>query len=84
MSELIFSVVVEEIKSAFEETISDADVIQLLYDGVADPAGITNSKGESIFVSKTTAHAIVNRKRRGGNPLTIIRKHSCDPKVINL
>lgn len=82
MEDLVFSTVLKEIKAAFVEPVSDPDLIQLLYDGIAIPANITNQNGDAIIVSKPSASAIMNRKR-GGNALKVIRQHSIDEVVVN-
>lgn len=75
MRELVFSTVIAEIKNAFVDEISDPELIELLYRGVAEPLGIKLSK-----VQKGAASKIVNRSPQG-NALRIIRGHSQDPKV---
>ena len=75
MRELVFSTVIAEIKNAFVDEISDPELIELLYRGVAEPLGITLSK-----VQKGTASKIVNRLPQG-NPLRVIKGHSQDPAV---
>lgn len=80
MDELVFATVVVELKQAWNETISDPDLIMLLYSAVAEPLGLTNQNGDPIFVSKPNASKIVNRLP-GGNPLKVIRKGSDDKRV---
>lgn len=75
MRELVLATVVAEIKNAFVDEISDPELIELLYRGVAEPLGMTLSK-----VGKGTASKIVNRAPQG-NPLRIIKGHSQDPEV---
>lgn len=82
MDDLVLATVAKEIKAAFADSISDMDMIQLLYNAVAYPANLMNQNGDTIFVPKATASAIMNRKK-GGNPLRIIRKHSMDEAVKN-
>lgn len=80
MDELVFATVVVELKQAWNETISDPDLIMLLYSAVAEPLGLSNQNGDPIFVNKPTASKIVNRLP-GGNPLKVIRKGSNDGRV---
>lgn len=75
MRELVFSTVIAEIKNVFVDEISDPELIELLYRGVAGPMGITLNK-----VQRGTASKIVNRAPQG-NPLKVIRTNSQDPKV---
>lgn len=75
MRELVFATVIAEIKNAFVDEISDPELIELLYRGVAGPLGITVNK-----VQKGTASKIVNRAPQG-NALRVIRGNSQDPKV---
>ena len=60
MRELVLATVVAEIKNAFVDEISDPELIELLYRGVAEPLGMTLSK-----VGKGTASKIVNRAPQG-------------------
>lgn len=80
MGELVFATILLEIKNAFKDTVADPDLIELLYDAVALPAGLTNSNGSSITVSKGTASKIINREK-GGNPLKAIRNASQEKRV---
>lgn len=41
MRELVLATVVAEIKNAFVDEISDPELIELLYRGVAEPLGMT-------------------------------------------
>lgn len=82
MDELVFATVVIELKKAWNNIILDPDLIELLYDAVAEPVGLTNQVGNVFSVSKTVASKIVNRQP-GGNPLKIIRKQSDDKRVIS-
>lgn len=75
MRELVFATVIAEIKNAFVDEISDPDLIELLYRGVAEPLGIQINK-----VQKGAASKIVNREP-GGKPLRIIKGHSQDAVV---
>ena len=75
MQEMVLATVVTEIKNAFVDEISDPELIELLYRGIAEPLGIKLSK-----VQKGTASKIVNRAPQG-NPLRVIRGHSQDPEV---
>ena len=56
MRELVLATVVAEIKNAFVDEISDPELIELLYRGVAEPLGMTLSK-----VGKGTASKIVSQ-----------------------
>ena len=75
MRELVFSTVIAEIKNAFIDEISDPELIELLYRGVAEPLGIMLNK-----VQRGTASKIVNRAPQG-NALRVIKGHSQDPEV---
>lgn len=81
LKELVFAIVIIELKKAWNDTISTPDLIELLYDAVAEPVGLSNQNGDSFTVSKTVASKIVNRQP-GGNPLKVIRKKSEDEKVL--
>lgn len=82
MDELVFATVINELKLSSKETIADPDLINLLYDAVAEPINLTNKNGDPITVSKGTASKIVNRTK-GGNPNRDIRKHSQDQRVLD-
>lgn len=77
MREFVFATVLAEIKNDFVEEVSDPELIQLLYGGVAYPLGMQIST-----VSKSTASKIVNREP-GGRPLRVIRGHCQDDIVKN-
>ena len=80
-AKLVFAVYLEELKGAWNETISEPDLVNLLYDAISEPAGLLNRRGETITVSKGTASKIFKRLR-GGNVNQTIRKHSHDSAVI--
>ena len=83
MNELVFSTVLKELKTSWKDSIiADPDLIELLYDAVAEPAGLVNKEGDAITVSKGQASKIVNRQK-GGNPLKAIRDHSSDKEVLD-
>lgn len=77
MRELVFATILAEIKNDFVDEVSDPELIQLLYGGVAYPLGITVGQ-----VSKGTASLIVNREPKG-RPLKVIRGHCQDEVVKN-
>lgn len=81
MKELVFATVLTELKTSWGDTIADPDLINLLYDAVAEPTGLTNKNGDPITVSKGTASKIMNRQN-GGNPNRSIRKKSVESSVI--
>ncbi len=81
MKELVFATVLAELKTSWGDTVADPDLINLLYDAVAVPVGLTNKNGEPITISKGTASKIVNRKN-GGNPHRSIRSRSTDDRVL--
>lgn len=82
MSELVFATVISELKTSWAESISDPEMIELLYDAVALPTGLLNQNGDTITVPKGTASKIVNREV-GGNVRQDIRTHSTDQKVLD-
>ena len=82
MDEMVFATFLMFLKDAWDEVISEVDLIQLLYDGVADPANIRTSDGNVICVAKSTASKVFARQS-GGNVRRDIRKHVSDPAVIN-
>ena len=81
MKELVFATVLAELKAFWADTIADPDLINLLYDAVAEPVGLTNKNGEPITVAKGTASKIMKRQP-GGNPNRSIRSKSADDKVL--
>lgn len=81
MKELVFATVLAELKAFWADTIADPDLINLLYDAVAEPVGLTNKNGEPITVAKGTASKIMKRLP-GGNPNRSIRSKSADDKVL--
>lgn len=80
MKELVFATVLAELKASWGETIADPDLINLLYDAISMPVGLTNRKGDPITVSKGTASKIMNRQT-GGNAHRSIRSKSTDYRV---
>ena len=81
MADLVLATVVSELKMSWGTSISNENLINLLYDVVSIPAGLYNKKGETISVSKTVASYIVNRQP-GGNVNQQIREHSQDDAVL--
>lgn len=81
MKEFVFATVLAELKASWADTIADPDLINLLYDAVAEPVGLTNKNGEPITVAKGTASKIMKRQP-GGNPNRSIRSKSADDKVL--
>lgn len=81
MKELVFATVLTELKTSWGDTIADPDLINLLYDAVAEPVGLTNKNGDPITVTKGTASKIMNRQT-GGNPNRSIRSRSADDRVV--
>lgn len=77
MSELVFATVLAEIKNDFVDEVSDPDLIQLLYGGIAYPLGISIAN-----VTKGAASKIINRES-DGRPLRAIRGHCQDEVVKN-
>lgn len=82
MFDLVISVFAGELKKFWREQISDVDLIELLYDAVADPIDLRDENGNPISVPKATASKIMNRKA-GGNIHTKIKKHIADEAVNN-
>lgn len=81
MKELVFATVLAELKTSWGDTIADPDLINLLYDSISEPVGLTNKNGEPITVTKGTASKIMNRQS-GGNPHRSIRSKSADDRVL--
>lgn len=77
MREFVFATILAELKNDFVDEVSDPELIQLLYGGIAYPLGITIGT-----VSKSTASLIVNREPKG-RPLKVIRGHCQDEEVKN-
>lgn len=82
MSELVFATVIAELKTSWAESISNPEIIELLYDAVALPTGLVNQNGDTITVPKGTASKIVNREV-GGNVRQDIRTNSTDQLVLD-
>lgn len=82
MNELVFATVIVELKTSWAESISDPEMIELLYDAVALPVGLLNQNGDTITVPKGTASKIVNREV-GGNVRQDIRTYSTDQRVLD-
>ena len=80
MKELVFATVLTELKTSWEDAIAVPDLINLLYDAIAEPVGLTNKNGDPITVTKGTASKIMNRQP-GGNPHRSIRSKSADNRV---
>lgn len=80
MSELVFATYLRELKNAWAEDIADPDLIELLYDGVAEPMGLLNKEKNTITVDKGTASKIVNQQK-GGNALRLIRTKANNERV---
>ena len=54
MDEMVFAALLIFLQDAWDEVISEVDLIELLYDGVADAAGVTTEDGQMISVTKGT------------------------------
>lgn len=80
MKELVFATVLAELKASWGKTIADPDLINLLYDAISMPVGLTNRKGDPITVSKGNVSKIMNRQT-GGNAHRLIRSKSTDYRV---
>ena len=52
MDEMVFATLLILLKDAWDEVISEVDLIQVLYDGVADPIGLRAADGSVICVQK--------------------------------
>lgn len=78
----VFAVYLDELRTSWRETISEVDLINLLYDAVSEPANLKNQKGETISVKKGTASKIFHRDQ-GGNVNRSIRQHSHDQSVLS-
>ena len=61
MKELVFATVLTELKTSWEDAIAVPDLINLLYDAIAEPVGLTNKNGDPITVTKGTAKCQLNR-----------------------
>ena len=46
MKELVFATVLTELKTSWEDAIAVPDLINLLYDAIAEPVGLTNKNGD--------------------------------------
>lgn len=64
MSELVFATVIAELKTSWAESISDPEMIELLYDAVALPVGLLNQNGDAITVPKGAASTKVTQTSR--------------------
>ena len=82
MDEMVFATLLVYLQDAWDEVISEVDLIELLYDGVADAAGVTTEDGQVICVTKGTASKVFARQT-GGNVRRDIRKHASDSRVVS-
>jgi hypothetical protein len=82
MDEMVFATLLIFLKDVWDEVISEVDLIQVLYDGVADPIGLRANDGSVICVKKGTASKVFSRQT-GGNVRKDIRENSKDVRVIN-
>ena len=80
MDEMVFATLLILLKDAWDEVISEVDLIQVLYDGVADPIGLRASDGSVNCVKKGTASKVFARQT-GGNVRKDIRVNAKDPRV---
>lgn len=78
MSEFVIATYEQEIKNAWNGTISDQALFQLLLDAIILPANVMGKSNELITITKTKASELVNR---AGNVSTNIRKASSNPEV---
>ena len=84
MFELVFATFLQLIKDSWKSgkrRISQADLINLLYDAVSIPTGLTNQNNDVLTVDKSVASKIFHRKK-GGNINYSIQSHSNDKKVL--
>lgn len=63
MDEMVFATLLILLKDAWDEVISEVDLIQVLYDGVADPIGLRASDGSVICVKKELQAKCLHVKR---------------------
>lgn len=82
MDEMVFATLLVYLQDAWDEVISEVDLIELIYDGVADAAGVTTEDGQVICVTKGTASKVFARQT-GGNVRRDIRKHASDSRVVS-
>lgn len=82
MNELVFATFLILLSDAWDEVISEVNLIELLYDGVADAVGLRTEDGQVICVTKGTASKVYARQT-GGNVRRDIRKHASDPRVLS-
>lgn len=71
-----------KLKTSCAESISDPEMIEILYDAVALPIDLLNQNGDTITVPKGTASKIVNHEV-DGNVRQDIRTHSTDQRVLD-
>ena len=76
MKELVFATVLTELKTSWEDAIAVPDLINLLYDAIAEPVGLTNKNGDPITVTKGTASKIMNRQP-GGQSTSFYSQQVC-------
>ncbi len=81
MEEMVFATFLKLLKETWNEVISEADLIQLLYDGVTKPAELVNNCGDDIWIKKSTANNVFKRTN-GGNVRRDIRVAANDPRVV--
>lgn len=74
MSEFVIATYEQEIKNAWNGTISDQALFQLLLDAIILPANVMGKSNELITITKTKAN-------RAGNVSPNIRKASSNPEV---
>ncbi len=75
--ELVLSEYVKVIKNAWNEKISDQELMNLLFSEVIDRYGLKNKSGEPYYFSKTKVSQIVNRQDNLGNlPSSIVEAFS--------
>ena len=80
MNDLVIATFLNEIKRVWKDSVSDPDLIVLMYNAVSEPAGLKGQTGQHIDVKKGTASKIMKRMP-GGNFHREIKKHIADPAV---
>ena len=80
--EFVLSVYARHLQEVWRETISQNDLLTLLYNAVSQPVGLKNKNFDDFQVDSDHATKVFNRKTGGNAPLDI-RRYAGDQRVLD-
>lgn len=80
MSIFVFSTYVNELKNSWHDSISNEDLINLLFNAIVLPLNVCDKKGNAYYIDKSVASKLINRE---SNVSPRIKKASTEAAVLN-